>query len=159
MKAIVFIVVLAIGAALIWLTTASMSKDPGYSMGMVFGLADEDTIQMHAIVSGTMVRIDPPPLIPGSGFQSWPEWVADHFQLKTRSGETVKLNRQGSSGLVPATQATNTGFYLLATLKTGEAYVLQYHAVMSEPNLYRHRFVAPSDETKVVRVNLIPVER
>ena len=66
-------VVLGIGFTLTWLTTASMSKDPGYSMGMVFGLAEEYTIQRHAIVSGVMIRIDPPPVILGRGTQPWPE--------------------------------------------------------------------------------------
>ena len=135
-----------------------MYADHGHSILVAFGIPDQDTIQMHLSVPILTYRRDPPrpgpkdlPLIK--------EWIEDHYILRNAAGERTKLQRHGSSGLVEQSRASSAAeFFLMATLKKGTSYTLDFIPILGESNRYRYEFTAPHEPEEVFSRIFVPVK-
>lgn len=153
MKALVYVALL--GVAIIagyFVLTGEMAEEQGPLVGVAFGLPENDTIEVHLVVSGSMVRVDPPRM-DLRGNILWDEWVEQHFQLRDEAGQPIKLIKQNASAVIPDHKAGGTPeFYLFARIKQSTKHNLSYRQVLSEGKAYQFDFTAPQEATDIRRV-------
>lgn len=161
MKTLVVLFILGLVAfgAIYWLTMKA-SEDPGYSFALAFGLPDDQgNIEMHVIIYGRTVRIDPPRLDPKTGVELWSEWVTKHFDLRDDKGANVAFMRHGGSAVITGKDvgAGTPDFYLIAKVKKGANYVFDYLPTPVDGERFRYNFTAPTDPQPVKRPLFPPV--
>jgi len=150
------VILLILGVCLfggIWWLTMQASQDPGHNLGLAFGKVEGDTIEMHMVIFGRTVRLDPPRVDLRTNQELWSEWVQNHFELKDSKGERVKLKRQMDSIVIQAKDITagTPEFYLIGQLKKGERYDFDYIATLADGLHYRYSFTAPDEDVKLSR--------
>ena len=82
-KTVVLAVVLALGAlSYYWLTTYLIGKDHGHLIAYAVGSPGGDILEINVVIPFIMTRLDPPKLKPNGHFQTWNEWLEEHFELR-----------------------------------------------------------------------------
>ncbi len=114
---------LAVGG---WYIYSRSNEDPGFALGMAIGNARNGEAEMHLVVELGMVRVEGLKPHPAGGFETWDEWVIDHFKLRDSSGKDVQLRKTGWSDVIGQAPASNPEFYLVGKVKVGGIYTLTY---------------------------------
>jgi len=142
---------------LYWMSASTGGKDSGVSIQIAFGNATAKEIEIHVVVGVVMANQDR--IKKGEKIKSWPEWIQDHFDLQDSSGNELELARTNHSRLIKPHQIVGTQeFFMVAKLKIGEDYTLDYIPDTDEPQRYRSQFVAPSAAAKVRQCAFKPVK-
>ena len=158
MRALIAILVLGAAAVAGGYALSKSFADEGKTIGMAFGFSKEGEIEMHAIISNRMAKIDPPKLNV-RGKISWQEWVDDHFAMFDDAGGAVPLKYRKSTDMMSNQELR--GFqqgFVIAHLKQGVDYAMEYRPDSLEDARYRHSFAAPSDKVSLTRPLFPPVE-
>ncbi len=158
MKGLIVLVLIGVAVVVGFIWSASrMSADPGRTIALVFGVPDEETIEIHAAVAPGMVAAEGPRM-DRNGNVLWDEWIAEHFDLRDEAGDKVPMHRRNFSDLIPANKVVGTPeFYVAAKLRIGGRYTFDYIPLVRVGKRYRHTFTAPEDDTSVKRPNFGPV--
>ena len=150
-----FIVLL--GGLLYWFLVFPPGQDHGTQIQMAFGNVSGDTVELHAVVNVVMAH-------KGAGKQvsskpmSWPEWIESHFVLQDQAGTRRELKRRNNTRLIRQDEIIGTQeFFLVAKLKVGTDYTLEYLPVLGEPARYHYSFTAPAAPQRVRSLIFEPV--
>ncbi|HQL55087.1 MAG: hypothetical protein KA383_17630 [Phycisphaerae bacterium] len=130
---------------------AQFSGAEGFPVGFALGNAGSNSIELHVAVTHDMVKADPPTITP-NGVLLWNEWVPQHFELRDAAGQSVRLNRAGTSVVINERKAFNPEFYLVARLTPGTTYSLDYIPYVGENKRHRHTFTATAAEQPFQRL-------
>ena len=153
--AIVVLVGLAIAGGY---AISNANVDGGKTIGIAFGIPREGEIEMHAIISTRMTTADPPK-ISVRGKTLWQEWVDEHFTMFDDAGGAVPLKYKGGTDIM--TDLELRGFqqgFVVAHLKQGLDYAMEYRPEAANGGRYRHTFTAPTDKVSLTRPLFTPVE-
>ena len=158
MRGLIAIVVL-VGAVIAGGYALSKSAaGEGKLIAIAFGIAVEGEIEMHAIISSGMMTLDPPKMSV-RGKTLWQEWVDDHFAMFDDAGGTLPLKYKGSTDIM--TDLELRGFqqgFVVAHLKQGIDYTMEYRPEAANGGRYRHSFTAPTDKVSLTRPLFKPVQ-
>lgn len=158
MRGIIAIVVL-VGAAIAGGYALSKSAaGEGKLIGIAFGIPVEGEIEMHAIISSGMMTTDPPKRNV-RGKILWQEWVDEHFAMFDDAGGAIMLKYKSSTDIMSDLELR--GFqqgFVIAHLKQGVDYAMEYQPDSGEDARYRYSFTAPADAVSLTRPLLKPVE-
>lgn len=151
---IIFAVFLAVCGGIGYWALEATNEDPGFPVWIAFGYPGEGTIDLVWAVDLVMPLREGPKLNT-QGRQRWDEWVTDHFKVYDESGEELLIERTGQSELFDPNKIRSTPeFYLRTKLQAGKSYALDYIPRIKEGKTYRHKFVAPSEQQKMVRTTV-----
>lgn len=151
--ALVFVVAVATGG---WWAVQTITSDDSFSVQIAFGVPHEGTIELHAVVSMGMTAREGPRIAP-NGKLNWAEWVEEHFDLRTVSGQRLPLALRSSCDVIKPAQVTGTPEgYLFAKVEQGGDYQFDYKPKRAEAKRYRHVFTAPTGDVKVSRKRMEP---
>ena len=154
------IAILVLGAAAIGGVYAfsRLAADPGKLMGVAFGIPNEGEIEMHTIIS-TRVYNAEPPRMNLRGRVLWQEWVQEHFRMIDDAGKLVPLRYKSSTDIIADLDLK--GFprgFLIAHLKQGGGYTMEYRPTVAGAERYGYSFTAPTEAVKVRRPLFTPAE-
>ena len=157
MKGLVVFAVVGVGIGLggYWVMGNYLMADHGQLIGFACGNPSGENLQLQVVVSGGMVRSDPPKFkaVNDMVIELWDEWIRDHYILTDSSGQRVDFFRQHFGNLIPSGKVGTPNSYLLAMVKPGEAYTFEYVPKLSEGKRYRHSFTVGDDGLPYKRVN------
>jgi hypothetical protein len=137
-KLVVWMVVLGGACGLgLWFLRHVASKSAGFAVGYALGNPHEDNVELHVVVSISMIRYEGPRLS-GSGATLWDDWIAEHFAVRDASGQKVTLQKVGWSDLITERQANNPEFYLVGKLRARGTYTFDYIPFRDSTLRFRH---------------------
>ncbi|MHC5110688.1 MAG: hypothetical protein ACYTHJ_12530 [Planctomycetota bacterium] len=147
------VILLAIGVAILSsFLGRQMAKDYGHQLAVGFADAGNENMQVQLGV-GPMLHMRDPLDRMNEKMDTWPEWIALHFQLHTPEGEPMKLRKMGTSALFLDNKAAGSpDFVLYADVEKGREYTFYYTPVVAEAKKYICKFNVPEDQTKVTRL-------
>ena len=156
-KALVWVLILgSLGLSVLY-TIKVMNEDTGRLVGFAFGGASGSTIDMHIVVPLAAPMIDGPPL--GVDMEpDWPQWIADHYDVRDASGNAVSFRRNINSTAIRESEVKGglPDSYLIGELQQGTSYTFTYTPIVGEPEKYKYEFVAPSAKEPFSRKNFDP---
>jgi len=173
MKGLVILFIVGIiGCVVSMWIVGHMGTDKGTLIGVAFGNAGSDSIEVHVAVPVGMLAVEGPRVDEGGIVTRedgstyhveptvhWQEWVGEHFQLCDRSGKMIELSRKSHSKQFDGAKGYSlVEFFLAGRLAPGQEYTLDYKPKRAEPKCYRRAFAAPEGGTKAKRVKFEPVE-
>jgi hypothetical protein len=124
---------------------------------IAYGKPGANGIEMHIVIGVVTANLDR--TSKDGRLLSWEEWIATHFELKDAGGNTLVLERRNNSNAIQQNQVIGTQeFFLVAALKPGQDYTLEYIPELKNPGRYRCAFTAPSSAEKVRMVDLRKVK-
>jgi len=155
-KVIALVFVVAV-VALGWWAAQKVTSEDSFSVQVAFGIPHEGSIEVHAVASMGMTALEGPRMAP-SGKLQWEEWVEEHFDLQTESGQPLAFSLRSSSDVITPAQTTGTPEgYLFAVLQQGVRYRFDYKPRRAETKRYRCFFTAPIEGVKASRMLMKPV--
>lgn len=148
-----FIAILVLGGAALggWYAFSELAADNGKIISIAFGMPVEGRIEMHTIISNRMANLDPPKKNL-RGKILWQEWVDEHFSMFDDAGGTLPLKYKGSTDIM--TNLELRGFqqgFVIAHLKRGMDYTMEYRPDSAKDNRYHHSFTAPAEKVSLTR--------
>ena len=154
------IAILVLGAAAIggWYAFSKALADSGELIGIAFGIPVDGEIEMHAIISNRMSKIDPPKMNIRGKFL-WQDWVDAHFAMFDDAGGAVPLKYKSSTDIMSDLELR--GFpqgFVIAHLKQGLDYAMEYQPKSWDTDRYRQSFTAPAEKVSLTRPLFAPVE-
>lgn len=152
---VIFIFSIGIGVCYTIISREVLS-DQGHMFRVVFGIPKGGDMQMHVSIPPMIAHKDPP-RVNSRGVSLWKDWVADHFQILDESGQSIRLQRLGTSGLL-GDQSGASDFALWTELKQGKSYTMDFVPIRDEENRYRFAFEVPVEATKPYFTTFEPVE-
>ena len=158
MKPLIAIPVLGAAAIAGWYAFARIAADNGKLIGVAFGIPVDGEIEMHAIISNRMADIEPPRMSL-RGKLLWQEWVDEHFAMFDDAGGAVPLKYKSSTDIMSDLELR--GFpqgFVIAHLRQGFDYAMEYRPKSWDADRYRHWFTAPTDKVSLSRPLFAPVE-
>lgn len=141
-----------------WMVVLVGNEDPGVHLALAFGnpTEDENEIEMHVVVGVVMAAVDRTRT--DKTIPTWPEWIADHFDLTDAAGNTLELARTNFSSVITADQVVGTHeFFMKVKLKVGQPYTLDYTPVVAKGQTYRYTFTAPAAPETVKQIQFKPI--
>jgi hypothetical protein len=142
----------------VWNTflTGKISEDQGRLLAVAYGAQKGDTIQIHVGVAPLILTKDPPTR-DGKPMEI-AEWIALHFFLRDEQGNSIPVQKLGTSSLMSGPTAGAPEFSVNATLAKNKKYALDFKPFMDEERRYRMEFTAPAEDQKVVMAKFDLVE-
>lgn len=141
-----------------WLQYES-NRDKGHLIAFACGNPRGELLELQIVVSMRTVRLDPLERKEDGRFQTWREWVEEHFELRDAAGSVVPLKRAHFANLIPQAKVGTPDSYLLADLKPGTDYSLDYRPIGPiEGKSYRITFNTGTDGVPFARqqLDLVP---
>jgi hypothetical protein len=155
-------VLLCLGLFAFWLSkTSNDTENAAVNIPFAFGKPSAGQLDMHIIVGVALANVSRSREPLTGKDKNWNEWVKEHLIVKDLAGKTVPLTRQTSSNVVkPHEVAQMVGteeFFVVARLKTGQTYTLDYIGDLATGKTYRCQFTTPSQAEKSQQYRLEPV--
>jgi len=152
---------LLVGLFAFWLSRTSTDTDnAAMNIPLAFGNVAGTQVDMHIVVGIALANVSAsrdPSLKP----KSWDDWMRDHFSLTDSSGKKVTLRRQTNSKVIKPHEVAQTvgteEFFIVANLKSGQTYTLDYIASGPSATTYRCQVTAPSAPEKIQTYRLEPL--
>ncbi len=163
MKAIAGIGLLALlGMLGYWYaTTTSDTESAAINIPLAFGNVSGPQVDMHIVVGVALANVSAAK-DPSLKSKSWDDWIRDHFSLTDSAGKKVTLRRQSSSKVIKAHEVAQVvgteEFFIVANLKVGQRYTLDYIGDVTTRKTYRCEVTAPSAPEKVQTYRLEPLD-
>lgn len=155
-KLVAILVMMALVAAGWWAVDRFTSQD-SFQIALAFGVPQGNEIELHVVASMGMTAREPPRLDRRTGKVLWQEWVDRHFDLRDPSEVSVPFAFRQSTDVIPLNQILGTAEgYLLAKLRKGVQYTLDYYPRVADLKCYRHTFTAPAGDVRVSRILFEP---
>lgn len=134
-----------------WFVMGKMNADQGYTFANAFGNKDGETIEMHLAIP---IAMPEGPKLDERGNPLWDEWVADHFNLTSDSGDKLEIERLAHSLIIPEHKIGGSPeFYLKPKLHVGTKYTFDFIPYSTGKKKYRMEFTAPAAQTELKRDN------
>jgi len=150
MKKLFGLLALAGVVVLAWWAVNKITTQDSFLVSLAFGFPKDEDIEMHVVISMGMTALEAPRLDPLKGTINWDAWVDEHFDLRSASGDAVKLFYKTGSDVVPANKIRGAAEgYVFGKLKRGVEYTLDYIPKRAEPTRFRHTFTAPDTDVPV----------
>lgn len=159
MKTVIAMLVLVAAGLAGWYAFSKATDDHGMLIGLAFGVPDDESIEMHAIIPLRMTDVEGP-RVNLRGEVLWQEWVESHFAMYDDAGTSLPLKFRTSTDIIPALDLRGApqGF-VVAHIRQGVNHTFEHRPRMSEPKRYRYSFIAPDGEEPLTRPNFDPVEQ
>lgn len=158
-----------LGVSAVLLNTI-LSQPDVTQFGLAFGNAKNGQVELHLVVNMTQTSTDERKvrvLADGStATQSRDDYIAEHWVIKDIDGDPVlgpdgknlKWRVTGRSKFIDDNKVPIAEWFLIAKLESGREYNLDFMPTRDEPIVFRHNFVAPSEDEKFWRVDFYETE-
>lgn len=159
-KTVALVIVLGLGAlSYYWLTTYLPGRDHGHLIAYAVGSPGGGILEINVVIPFIMTRHDPPKLKPNGQFQTWNEWLEEHFELRDDTGKRVMLHNSDWANVIPKGKMVGTPkFYAVGPVEPDTEYTFVFYPEGSgQPKRYRHTFALSQEGKKFERAQFMPV--
>lgn len=163
MKPVYLIAVLVIlGMLGYWLAFKSGDTEhAAMNIPIAFGTPTGGQTEMHVVVGVALANVSKARDSMAGKDKDWNGWMEDHFSLKDPSGKTVRFSRQGNSKVIQAHEVAQVvgteEFFMVARVKCGQTYTLDYVEDLATRKTYRCTITVPPAKQKVQTFRFEPV--